>query len=122
MKRSVHGGTRLGSTAVGTLDGTRERYARGHVALWKMLRRCDSTVLRLGNNSAAISAFVVRAPTSRATCGCRPVNDSIPVPSVLPGPPATVDVVAELAQLVLGGIAVARRTAGVECVRSPLKL
>ena len=47
--------------------------------LWKMLRRWVSTVFWLRNSSAAISGFVLRSTTSRATCSSRSVSDSRPV-------------------------------------------
>src|SRR5215470_15271272 len=53
--------------------------------LWKMLRRWVSTVFWLKNSSAAICGLVLRSTTSHASWSSRPVSDSMPALSVLPG-------------------------------------
>jgi putative flavoprotein involved in K+ transport len=54
-------------------------------SLRKMFRMCVSTVFGLRKSASAISGFVLRSTTSRATCSSRPVSASMPVPSNLPG-------------------------------------
>ena len=82
--------------------------------LWKMWRRWVSTVFLLRNSSAAISGFVLRSTTSRATCSSRSVSDSRPVPSVLPGRVRRWVAMSELAEFALRLVAVAQRAAGVQ--------
>ena len=87
-----------------------------------MLRRCVSTVFWLRNSSAAISGFVLRSTTSRASWSSRSVSDSIPVASGLARPCAPVDAAAELPQLSLGLVAVAQSAARVEVAGRVLEL
>ena len=84
---------------------TRERTS----SLRKMFRMWLSTVFRLRNSSAAISGFVLRSTTSRATWSSRSLSVATPVPFACAGPRATLSGTAELAQLALGLVAVADR-------------
>ena len=83
----------------------------------KMLRRCVSTVFLDRKRAAAICVFVWRSTTRRAISSSRAVSDSSPLAAA-----AAVDGAAEPAQLALGLVAAAGRSAGLEGLGGALEL
>ena len=93
------------------------RRVRRRSSLRNMLRRCVSTVFWLRNSAAAISGFVLRSTTRRASSSSRCGERLDAGPVRLAGLRAPVRAVAELSQLALGLEAVANGTGRIRAPR-----
>ena len=83
-------------------------------SLRKMFRMCVSTVFGLRKSASAISGFVLRSTTSRATCSSRPVSARRRSHRPCRGAVRRWTRWAEASQLALGRGAVSERAAGVK--------